>query len=244
MAKKWLLVILSLLALGSAVTATQISGKAFEWYSLEPLSKVIVDINSQPIQTQVTDETGYRFEVPAGSTYEIRGRLFENNQLKYADTETVFVPQDGNFVVDLILFPVLDSNEFLFDEDVNLGLETENPPAAESFSGSLLLALVILALIIIWIVYHWHKKNSESFSNPIPKHSQQSSTDLTPQTELDRSEIVSLLRRTDGRLTQKEIRDKIDWSEAKVSLVLTELESLGKIKKFKKGRGNIVVLNE
>ena len=47
-----------------------------------------------------------------------------------------------------------------------------------------------------------------------------------------------------GRTTQKDIRKRIPLSEAKVSLLISELESMGKIKKIKKGRGNIIVLNE
>ena len=36
---------------------------------------------------------------------------------------------------------------------------------------------------------------------------------------------------------------KFPDSEAKISLVLTELEAKGKIKKIKKGRGNIIIWN-
>ena len=43
-------------------------------------------------------------------------------------------------------------------------------------------------------------------------------------------------------MTQKEIRKNIPYSEAKVSLWITELESDGKIKKIKKGRGNVIAL--
>ncbi|MBS3149146.1 hypothetical protein J4455_00425 [Candidatus Woesearchaeota archaeon] len=45
-------------------------------------------------------------------------------------------------------------------------------------------------------------------------------------------------------MTQKDIRKELKISEAKVSLILTQLESEGRIKKIKKGRGNIVILNK
>jgi len=51
------------------------------------------------------------------------------------------------------------------------------------------------------------------------------------------------LKKEGGRMTQKEIRKHINLSEAKISLVIAELEDSGKIKKIKKGRGNILILN-
>ena len=43
-------------------------------------------------------------------------------------------------------------------------------------------------------------------------------------------------------MTQKDIRKSIPFSEAKVSLILADLEHTGKIEKIKKGRGNIIIL--
>lgn len=43
------------------------------------------------------------------------------------------------------------------------------------------------------------------------------------------------------RITQKEIRKDIPLSEAKVSLIISEMESKGLVQKIKKGRGNIIV---
>ena len=43
-------------------------------------------------------------------------------------------------------------------------------------------------------------------------------------------------------MTQKDLRKHFAMSEAKISLMITELESLKKIKKIKKGRGNIIIL--
>lgn len=60
----------------------------------------------------------------------------------------------------------------------------------------------------------------------------------------DLGEIISLLGDYGGRMTQKEIREKTNLGEAKLSLMVAELENMGKIKKFKQGRGNIIVLKE
>ncbi len=44
-----------------------------------------------------------------------------------------------------------------------------------------------------------------------------------------------------GRVTQKELRGEMKCSEAKVSLMLDDLEDRGYIKKIKKGRSNIII---
>jgi uncharacterized membrane protein len=53
--------------------------------------------------------------------------------------------------------------------------------------------------------------------------------------------ILEILNKEQGRTTQKEIRKHIPYSEAKISLVLSELEDEGKIKRIKKGRTNIII---
>ena len=59
----------------------------------------------------------------------------------------------------------------------------------------------------------------------------------------DLREAVAVLKNCGGRLTQKELREKMpEYGEAKISLMVAELEEMGLVKKFKKGRGNIIVL--
>jgi len=52
-------------------------------------------------------------------------------------------------------------------------------------------------------------------------------------------QVLEIIQR-EHRLTQKELRKKLPWSEAKVSLIVADLEERGLIKKLKKGRGNIL----
>jgi len=55
---------------------------------------------------------------------------------------------------------------------------------------------------------------------------------------------MDIIKKEDGRTTQKEIRKQLPLSEAKVSLIITELEEKGVVKKIKKGRGNVIILNK
>ena len=60
----------------------------------------------------------------------------------------------------------------------------------------------------------------------------------------DAAQLLAIIKRHGGRATQKELRRELPLSEAKISLLLTELEHRKKIEKIKKGRGNVVVLKE
>ncbi|WP_406660652.1 hypothetical protein V7O66_12560 [Methanolobus sp. ZRKC3] len=58
----------------------------------------------------------------------------------------------------------------------------------------------------------------------------------------DLQEILDILSSQGGRMTQKDMRKRLHYSEGKVSLMLLDLEKRGKIQKFKKGRGNVLFL--
>jgi uncharacterized membrane protein len=58
----------------------------------------------------------------------------------------------------------------------------------------------------------------------------------------DLQEILDILTSQGGRMTQKDMRKRLRYSEGKVSLMLLDLEKRGKIRKFKKGRGNVLFL--
>jgi len=60
----------------------------------------------------------------------------------------------------------------------------------------------------------------------------------------DLQEIMDIIRGQGGRITQKDLRSKLRYSEGKVSLMLADLERRELIEKFKRGRGNVVILRD
>jgi len=66
------------------------------------------------------------------------------------------------------------------------------------------------------------------------------------KTELkdEAKDIIDFIKSKGGRTTQKEIRRKFPSSEAKISLIISELENKGVVEKIKKGRGNIILLKK
>ena len=75
-------------------------------------------------------------------------------------------------------------------------------------------------------------ENSEIETAALKKH-------LLP---IDLLEVMDVIRGHKGRITQKDLRSRLGYSEVKVSLLLSEMEKRGLIKKLKNGRENIVIL--
>lgn len=60
----------------------------------------------------------------------------------------------------------------------------------------------------------------------------------------DLQEIMDIIRGQGGRITQKDLRSKLKYSEGKVSLMLADLERRELIEKFKRGRGNVIIVRD
>ncbi|WP_340820349.1 hypothetical protein [Methanolobus sp. WCC4] len=85
----------------------------------------------------------------------------------------------------------------------------------------------------------------EPISVPVPDEQKESVPVPVPSDEpvpADLQEILDILKSQGGRMTQKDMRKRLKYSEGKVSLMLLDLEKRGKIQKFKKGRGNVLFL--
>lgn len=79
-----------------------------------------------------------------------------------------------------------------------------------------------------------------------PQNSEVTSSEDIPKGPIpaDLQEILDIIRSQGGRMTQKDLRSKLKYSEGKVSLMLFDLEKRGMIQKFKRGRGNVILLVE
>ena len=92
------------------------------------------------------------------------------------------------------------------------------------------------AIIALFIFYNVVIKNAHQNKPGQKEHTEPKATELDD----DAKRVLQTLESSESRATQKEIKDALHFSDAKLSLILTELEQMGKIKKFKRGRGNII----
>ncbi|MDQ1254421.1 MAG: hypothetical protein QG646_3662 [Euryarchaeota archaeon] len=75
---------------------------------------------------------------------------------------------------------------------------------------------------------------NHEIDNPDPKNKNPLPSDLQM--------VMEIIRDQNGRINQKDLCSSLRCSDAKVSLMLADLERRGLIEKFKKGRGNVVTL--
>ncbi len=146
--------------------------------------------------------------------YEIRAYSIDGNLFC---NETVVIKSNGTYVIDLILFPKLENN--LSATELNFTLEEKRSETP------LYVGLTLFCLVFLVIFYIKKRKRKREIPD-------------------DLEVVLELIRKSGGRITQKELREKLGWSEAKLSLVLTDLERRGLIEKYRKGRGNVVFLKD
>ncbi|MFH1587619.1 MAG: hypothetical protein ABID38_07215 [Candidatus Diapherotrites archaeon] len=240
------LLFLAVLLLSSFASSATVSGEVYEWYSLELLPDVIIDVNTIPHQTIVSKDGSYSLELSPGD-YLLRAEYFEENALVYETEEEISIVEEGTYSLDLLMFPSLE-DDFLWDEnligpEIELGGEGDDGEQ-DDYLLTILIAVAGIVIIGAMGAFYFTRLQRKTSPEDKPEILKGGKTDAALEDEMDSAlnEVIGILERYGGRMTQKELRDKVSFGEAKTSLVVAELEHMGKIKKFKKGRGNILVL--
>jgi len=235
----WIVLLLSV----SFASAATIHGAIYD-ANFNTIDDIVLFINTTPKQNHISKNGAYFFNVPIG-TFSISLEKFYQKELVYTFERIVHIEKDGEFQIDIVLdavpgidFPVdvkprpslLNLMRIHFNKIVTIGII-----AAVVFIG-----IAILAFI------RYKKKSGFTIAVPhIGEHKDDVSTTVSlgsTEHSYDLDGILSIIEEEGGRCTQKDIRRKIPLSEAKISLMITELVEQGKIKKIKRGRGNIIAL--
>ena len=202
-----------IVALVPSVGAATIQGTIYD-LELAIQDQVLLDINTTPKQQLISNGT-YEFSVPTG-TYQLRARQLDNGKVSASAAERITVDSDGIFVLDMILFPDLDS-----DLTETLGNIEQGDLIVEEPQRWWLLPIIVAVLISLFILWKKRPRKQE------------------PDDDFGKNLLV-IIKEHGGVMKQRDLRKKLAMSEAKVSIVLAELESRGKIRKIKKGRSNII----
>jgi uncharacterized membrane protein len=223
---KTLICLVFMLSISLAAT---VYGTIYEWSTLEPLNDCIIEVNSTPVQQLISKDGNYSFHLPIGS-YEITAKYYENNSLLLESTDNVSVVSDGNYLMDIIMFPAIDLGEPLFNEtDPNLE-EQYLFTNQDNWLNIAFFSIALTAVILVLASKIMTRKKEEPEETLAKKPAKLSK---------EERQVLEIIQR-EHRLTQKELRKKLPWSEAKVSLIVADLEERSLIKKIKKGRGNIL----
>ncbi len=220
----------------SAVNAATIQGTVYDW-ELNPIDKAVIEINTTPRQTIVAAAGDYSVELDLGS-YSIKATDREGNE----EIETVNVVKEGTYNLDIIMFPSFDDPEKIFnDSEFNPDQEISEDVLEETPITNYLIwgvALLIIIGLVISSLSRFKRGETEIKKEVTELKQEVKKKEVDPEL----SKIVEAIKNSGGRTTQKELRKQFPSSEAKISLMITELEKKGIIEKIKKGRGNILVL--
>ncbi|MBR9692645.1 hypothetical protein GOV07_01805 [Candidatus Woesearchaeota archaeon] len=219
------LLMLMTLFLIPLATAATLQGTIYT-AELEVASNILVEIDTQPTQRMLSTDGEYSFEVPQGEYTIIV--TYPEYGLNMTSRETVNVQHDGEFTFDLFLLPDLTEEEDLLNDLEELDPESVIIENEVDFPwpALILVGLLVFATSLAIIMPRMHHRNGQNGNGE---------EDMAAQ-------VLTIIKHEGGRITQKDLRKHLPHSEAKVSLVVAELEAKGKIEKLKKGRGNILVL--
>ena len=218
-----IILILMLLLFPQLVFSATIYGTIYD-YSLDKAKDVRVEIDTEPRQFYISKNGSYAFNVPNGD-YKVEAKQYVRSLLKASVSENITIKDEGSYVLDLILFSNIEEDEL--EDDINI-----IDPYPEKTMNFVFPLILILFIIVIFVFY----KNKKKISGKEEKTEEQFEDNL--------ERIIKIIKEEGGRTTQKHIRKQIPLSEAKISLMIDELEHKGIIEKIKKGRGNIIILKK
>lgn len=224
-----ILIFMLLVAIPTAFSAT-IYGTIYD-LSLDKAKNIRVEVNTEPNQFYISKNGSYAFNVPSGS-YTVKAEQYIGNLLKSSVIENITIKDDGSYVLDLILFPTIEEE---LEDNIEL-IEIPEKKSNFIYNFGFIIILLLVIFLIYWFYFFRKKKVKKEKDRIIDQE------EKVPEDDLKK--VIEIIKEEGGRTTQKDIRKKIPLSEAKISLLIAELEHNGKIKKIKKGRGNIIILNE
>jgi len=229
MAKKRCLVFLFLLvsiALVPCINAAEIYGTVYDM-SLNPAKDAVIEVNSTPKQSYISKDGFYSFILGPGN-YLINAKYVHDYKV-YSAEENITIVDEGKYILDLIVFPDLseESELLLLGEDINLGDIYEDEKKAFPWLYIILVVVIIIAVIVF-----------------LKKRKPRKKTEILEEEIDPKDKVYEFIKQKGGRVTQREIRKNFPVSQATISLILTELENDGKLKKIKRGKGNIIILQK
>lgn len=222
------------------VQAATIYGTVYSWETLEPLPKTVIVVNTTPEQQIVSEDGSYFINLTPGS-YVLRAIYYKDGNLELYAEMNVTVEKEGSYNIDLILFPPLSNFSFEEPEEINFILEEKE----SVYNFAIPLALISLAsMVAIYLILRKRMKKEVTLKSI--EQVAEEKTEVTDTSDLpeDLIEVISIIEKEGGRITQKELRKKLSYSDAKMSLMIADLERRGFVEKIKKGRGNIIFLKK
>ena len=237
MLKKLIIVLMLLISIENCYAAT-IYGNIYDQDLEKMEGRIEVEVDSSPRQYQVSTDGTYSFFLLVGK-YTIKAKYEEYGRIKYIAEEKIVVRDEGRFIHDIVMYPSPEEEERLLNKTLKI-------PEDDSNGKQTIFLFVIIGSVfvisILLVVYFLRKEKKKEHIQEKEKSfaATEEEKEVDAPESLDR--VIKIIKENNGRVTQKDIRKQIPLSEAKISLMITELEDKGIVKRIKKGRGNIIIL--
>ncbi|MEK6973821.1 MAG: hypothetical protein AABW41_01095 [Nanoarchaeota archaeon] len=219
--------------------AATVHGDVYD-INFNKLTNSIVEVNSVPKQSFIVKDSGYNFKLNPGN-YTIKAYYLKNKELiAYTQENLLIKDLAGDYNLDLILFPhVEDENLTGIELDI---IDYLKPETNNKFNILLVFLSLISILVVAYLIMSFRRtmRNKEKIHEAVDYIEKAKLADLEEKKDEFLEKAYSIIKE-EKRINQKDLRKKMMLSEAKISLIITQLESEGKVKKIKKGRGNIII---
>ena len=244
-----------LLSISSLTSGIIISGEIYD-ASFNIIEKSLVSINTTPIQ-KIIAHKNYTFNIPPGK-YLITAQINKNNE-NYIGKEEVVIPnQNTNSIYqrDIILFADLSEEYDLINEEaLNEIIEIDDSYTKFYYQPQSIIFMIIWIITIVFILKAFskqqekHKTDEKEIESVVKKEISDLKKEINTINKkeiLIRKELDPYIKfiAKEKQLLQKNFKKEFPMSDAKASLIISELEELGIVKKIKKGRGNILTYNK
>lgn len=215
--------------------STTITGKILNGDSLESMNNVLITLENSDgsLIVQKFFNKEYALNVPSGS-YLLRAYHYFNGTVDYYNQYKMQINQE-QMSFDVVLLPYELAQ--MIPDYTPPPLANENNILKVSGLPIEYIAAAVLLMGLIYFLYFKSKKSDENI-----KDAEQVSLAEVAEPDEDCKKVLEIIQNNEGRIVQKELREIMNFSETKMSLVVAELEACGKIKRIKKGRENILKL--
>jgi len=249
----------TLILLHTLLFSATISGNIYEANHMQLLKNTVVTVeqNNNTLSQKVYTNN-YSLTLETGK-YILRAYNYENGSLKYYVVYNLDIKKE-NANLDLLLIPY--ELYKLTPDFVPSPLTNGNGMSIPNKNNNMSLLLPVIAFLILVVIGSYFlfmnansiakKEDKEKKERIIDdnlgdtkqtRHNKYGNDNLdNPDVDNDELKILSILKENDGRMRQKDVREILNFSESKMSLIITELEVSGYIKRIKKGRTNILKL--
>jgi len=249
--------------LTNIASAATIYGTIYD-FELNRAESIRVSINTAPGQQIIAVNGRYTFTVPEGA-YTIEAEQQSNGQITAEASENITIETEGSYVRDIILFPVIEEEEI--DNTTIDDIFNDEQQPSDILIWFAIGATIIVLLVLAYRVNKLLKRISQTINDRIEVKTEPATTEIKQEIDAKKDtqpsqspveqvtaskealpdelqQVIDFLKSQDGRSTQKDIRKQFPQSEAKISLMIADLENRKLVEKIKKGRGNIVILRE